>query len=219
MEASVSECCRGLERTFDDRVARQDLDKYRRSGPAATTRLLLDALALEGVEGRTLLDIGGGVGTIHHELLDAGLAHATDVDASSAYLAASRDEGVRRGHEGRTTYVHGDFTCLAASVAPADLVTLDRVICCYPDMEALLGGAAERARRSVALVYPRDRWWMRAGARAATAFRRVTGFGIYVHRSAAVAGVLRGAGLVPSHHAETYWWQVDIWSRRERSST
>jgi magnesium-protoporphyrin O-methyltransferase len=203
----------GLERTFDDGVARQDLDRYRQNGPAGTTRMLLEALTVDGVAGLTLLDIGGGVGAIHHELIDRGLAQATDVDASSAYLAASREEGVRRGHEGRTTYVHGDFACIAATVEPADLVTLDRVICCYPDMPALLGPAAERALRSVAIVYPRDRWWMRFGARAATAFRRVTGYGVYVHRSSAVAGILRRAGLEPRHHAQTYWWRVDVWSR------
>jgi acetyl-CoA C-acetyltransferase len=59
--------------------------------------MLLEAIKKEGVAGLTLLDIGGGVGAIQHALLDAGVEQATDVDASSAYLDATRTEAQRRG--------------------------------------------------------------------------------------------------------------------------
>ena len=84
------------------------------------------------------------------------MTHATSVDASAPYLDAAREEGRRRGHEGRVTYVHGDFVDLADSIPPADIVTLDRVINVYPDWERLAGLAAARAQRLLGLVYPRD---------------------------------------------------------------
>jgi hypothetical protein len=41
------------------------------------------------------------------------------------------------------------------------VVTLDRVVCCYPDPEALLGAAAAKTRQVLAFTYPRDRWYVR----------------------------------------------------------
>ena len=46
---------------------------------------------------------------------------------------------------------------MSDEIEAADVVTLDRVICCYPDMEALVGRSAERALRLYGLVHPRDR--------------------------------------------------------------
>ena len=70
------------------------------------------------MEGATFLDIGGGIGAIQHELIDAGVSHATNVDASAPYLDAAREESERRGYAGRVTYLHGDFVELAGSVPP-----------------------------------------------------------------------------------------------------
>ena len=141
---------------YNEKRAASDLRKYRKNGPIPSTRALIDALKAEGVEGATILDIGGGIGAIQHELIDAGASHATSVDASAPYIDAAREESERRGHAGRVTYLHGDFVELAESVPSAELVTLDRVINVYPDWERLAGLAAARAERLYCLVYPRD---------------------------------------------------------------
>lgn len=141
---------------YNEKRAASDLRKYREKGPIPSTRALIEALKTEGVEGATLLDIGGGIGAIQHELLDAGLAHATSIDASAPYLEAAREESNRLGQGDRVTYRHGDFVELAESVPPADIVTLDRVINVYPNWERLAGLAAARAQRLYGLVYPRD---------------------------------------------------------------
>lgn len=141
---------------YDEKRATSELRKYREKGPIPSTRALIEALKAEGIQGMTLLDIGGGIGAIQHELLDAGVTHATCVDASAPYLDAAREEGRRRGHDGRITYLHGDFVDLADSVPPADIVTVDRVINVYPGWENLAGLAAARAQRLFGLVYPRD---------------------------------------------------------------
>ena len=117
------------------------------------------------MEGATLLDIGGGIGVIQHELLDSGAAQATSVEASSAYLSAARSESERRGLVDRVTYHHGDFVDLAESIQPADVVTLDRVLNVYPDWERLASLSAERARRLYGVVIPRDTLLREAGHR------------------------------------------------------
>lgn len=83
---------------FDSGTASANLDDYRRSGPAPMTARLLAILKAAGVTGLSLLDIGGGVGVIQHELAGAGVSGITDVDASRAYLSAARSEATRRGY-------------------------------------------------------------------------------------------------------------------------
>jgi Methyltransferase domain len=141
---------------YDEKLAASQLSKYREKGPIASTQTLIDALKAEGVERATLLDIGGGIGAIQHEVLAAGAAHATGVDASAPYLEASREESERRGHGDRVTYRHGDFVELAESIPPVDVVTLDRVINVYPDWERLVEFSAAHAQRLYGLVVPRD---------------------------------------------------------------
>ena len=145
----------------DENVAAADISRYRKNGPRLGDRALIEAIKAEGVDGATLLDIGGGIGVIQHELLGAGAASATNVEASSAYLAAARGEGDRRGLADRVTYHRGDFVDLAASIQPADVVTLDRSPNAYPDWERLASLSAERARRLYGVVIPRDTCFVR----------------------------------------------------------
>ncbi|MBI2171194.1 MAG: hypothetical protein HYU30_04125 [Chloroflexi bacterium] len=78
--------CQGIEDFFSSRLAARELKHYRKKGPWKTTTMLIEALKREGLSGATLLDIGGGVGAIQHELLKASAGSATNVDASTAYL-------------------------------------------------------------------------------------------------------------------------------------
>ena len=162
-----------------------------------------------------MLDIGAGVGAVHLELLDAGAAAALDVDASPAYVAAAREEGARRGHAEQVRYEVGDFVAAAPEVSPADAVVLDRVVCCYGDMAALVSLSAERARRRYGLVYPIDRWWIRGGAAVANALGGVFGARLrfHAHRTADVDRLIRGAGLEPRFLRRTVFWQVAVYER------
>lgn len=155
--------CQGIEAQFDRKKAAKKLETYRAHSPDLTTRILIDALKAEGAEGMTLLDIGGGVGAIQHELLRSGVRSVTNVEASTAYIAAARAEHERQGHADHVDHRHGNFVDLAADLPPADIVTLDRVICCYHDMQALVGLSAARARKLYGVVYPRDTWWAKIG--------------------------------------------------------
>lgn len=207
--------CRDAESLFDRRDAQARLARYRRRGPEGTTRALIAALRESGAAGASVLDIGGGVGAVHHELLRAGAARATDVDASSAYIAAARAEGERQGHAARVSYLHGDFVALAPGIPPAEIVALDRVVCCYPHMPALVGAAAERAGRLLGLVYPRDVWWVRAGVRMVNlglTLRR-SAFRVFCHPSAAVDAAIRRAGLRRRSRSVSGPWQVVVYER------
>jgi 2-polyprenyl-3-methyl-5-hydroxy-6-metoxy-1,4-benzoquinol methylase len=211
-----------VEEVFGERTARHDVRRYRRRGPSKPTRLLLDALAREGIAGATVLDIGGGVGAIQHELLAAGARHATGVEASAAYLRVAAEEAARRGNADRIVQQHGDFVALADQIEAADVVTLDRVICCYADMESLVGRSADRARRLYGLVYPRDTWWVALAIRLTNLAMRVARrtFRAHVHRTRAVDAVAREHGLAPklTQRAGPVW-QVVVYERGTTSAS
>ena len=207
--------CQGIQTMFGEAVAAKDLKRYRRKGPLKTTRILLGALRAEGVRGATLLDIGGGVGAISNALLDAGATRATVVDASPAYLQAAKTEAERQGHRDRITYRYGDFVEVAPEVPSADVVTLDRVICCYDEMEALVSTSAERAERLYGVVYPRDTWWDRLGVSLVNFACRArrNPFRVFVHSPAAVERVIRDKGLTRRFYRTTAIWQVAVFAR------
>lgn len=209
-------CCRtDYDALFDERMARSQLEAYRRRGPDAHSRHLIQALEAEGIEGATLLDIGGGIGAIQLELLDAGATSSVDVDASHAYLAAARLEAERRGFGDRATHRYGNFVELAGEIEPADVVTLDRVICCYPDMPALVGASVAHARRLYGLIYPVDRWWLRAAAAVGNLGLRLfrQSFRIHIHPTRAVDDLVRAHGFERRTQRRWLVWQMVVYRR------
>lgn len=208
--------CQGIETFFDKKVAIKKLREYRKKGPDKTTRMLIEVLEAEGVGRMTLLDIGGGIGAIQHELLAVGVSSATSVEASPAYIEAAKDETERQGRKDLVTYHHGNFVDLATDIAPADIVTLDRVICCYDDMQALVGLSSARAKNLFGAVYPRDTWWTKIGFTIINFGLRVKGnpFRIFIHSTEAVDGLVRNNGLEQRFYRKTAIWQVVVYARR-----
>jgi SAM-dependent methyltransferase len=210
------DCCGvDYDEHFNADEARRDILEYRANGATGSTRRLLDVLIAEGVESQTLLDIGGGVGIVQLELLAAGMASSVDVDASGPFIAVARAEAEERGLRGRTVYRHGDFVALSAEVDAADVVTLDRVICCYADVDNLVSRSAAHARRLYGLVYPVDRWWTRTVARVLNLVTRVTGgdYRIHIHDATLVDELIRQAGLEPRYHHAGAVWQTAVYAR------
>ena len=209
------EQCLGLEKVFGERTARSDLRRYRRKGPARTTRDLVDALLEEGAEGATVLDIGGGVGAIPLALLRSGASSVTLIDASAAYLAAAREEGARQGQLERMRFRHADFAAVAAEEPLATIVTLDRVICCYDDVTALVGAAASHATQLLGLVYPRDTWWNRAGITLVNLFLGLTrlGYRSFLHPRDLVTRLIETQGHRLVHQRDIGIWQVEVYRR------
>jgi magnesium-protoporphyrin O-methyltransferase len=168
----------------------------------------------------TLLDVGAGIGALTFELLAAGLRRATAVDASPAYVEAGRQEAERRGLAGNVNWVEGDFVSVAPQLPSADIVTLDRVVCCYPAYEPLLEAALEHAVQMVGLSYPRDRWYVRAVVAGENAARRLRGgtFRTFVHPAAGMAELLRKHGFQLVARRTTIAWAVDVYRNPNRDS-
>jgi magnesium-protoporphyrin O-methyltransferase len=206
--------CLSIEHHFD-KAGLRDLERYRRKGADITTRLLLEGVRSQEAAGESLLDVGGGVGVVHHELLDSMMKTAVNVEASGAYLEAAREESARRGHSARVRFVKGDLVALSGELSTADVVTLDRVICCYPDVDRLVCESVAKCRRLYALSYPLDRWYVRVVVAAENALRRLRGsrFRTYVHATDRVERLIMAAGLERCYFRTTLAWQVVVFRR------
>jgi SAM-dependent methyltransferase len=204
-----------LQCHFDTKRVSTELTDYYMHGMAKTTRLLVEAVRAQGVDGMTLLDIGGGLGAIAHALLQAGARMAIHVDASAAYLAAAQAEAERQGLEVRMSFQHGDFVTLAPTLPATDIVTLDRVICCYDDMPSLVRLSATKAEKLYGVVYPRDTWWLRLYTWMRGLVGRITrtSMRFYVYPTAAVDATIRAQGLEPRVLQTSGPWQVVVYAR------
>lgn len=208
--------CQGIQQEFGGATARRELRRYRKKGATGTTRMLLNAIAAEGIDGRSFLDIGGGVGVIHHEFMAAGAASGLGADASPSYTEAARSEATSRGYLNRMTYQDGNFVDLAPDMPDADIVTLDRVICCYDDMPALVDASATHARHVYGLVFPRDE---RRLVRFAVAFINLVQrirrrpFRVFAHSRIEVERRLAKLGFRRVFHGTGFAWQVLVFTR------
>jgi len=212
MGCSCGEFGNTADQHFNAAKVAKELSQYRRKGPGPTTRRLRDGIVSAGLRQGTLLDVGGGLGSLSLELLDAGFSQATVVDASSAYLTAASEEAMRRGYSTSTAFVHSDFLIAASELAAATVVTLDRVVCCYPTYEPLLTHALELAKIGFAMSYPRDRWFVRAAIWLENAMRRRKGnpFRTFVHPPSQMMRIIEGAGFTLARRERTATWSADV---------
>jgi len=207
--------CDDFASIFDRRTAERDRDRYRKDGPDRTTRILLDLIRPSVGPGTTILDVGGGIGVIDQELLRAGAGHAVLVDAAPAYLDMARHEARRANILDRIELVEGDFVRRAGEIDAADIVTLDRVVCCYPDADSLVGLSAARARRLYGLVLPRDGLLVKLGLwliNAGFHFRR-SAYRTYAHSNSKVDQLAAANGLHILSERRTFFWRIVVFDR------
>jgi 2-polyprenyl-3-methyl-5-hydroxy-6-metoxy-1,4-benzoquinol methylase len=208
----VSDCCtpKGYRQIFSEKNARAEARRYRRKGLDATSRRIADLLKERGVEGKTLLEVGGGIGAIEIELLQAGVARAVNVELTPTYETAAGELLVESGLDDRVQRLVMDFAEAGVEVEPADVVVMNRVICCYPDMPKLACAAADRAKGMLVMSFPNRRWWTRLGLTLANFGFRVIGlqFRVFLHPPALVLAAVEERGFQTRLNQPGLLWQV-----------
>ena len=211
---SCASHCAGAAAHFNRKRALKDLERYRRHGPDVTTALLLAELCPVTRPGDTVLDIGGGIGVLELELgRVVPLRETVLVEAAADCVQVARELRADDPEPGRFRPIVGDVTDIAPALT-AEVVALDRVVCCYPDYGALLRTAAGSATRVLALSYPRDRWYVRLAMAVENLLRRLEGnpFRTFVHPPEAISQVLQAAGWHRAAQRSTLVWWVERWS-------
>ena len=210
-------CCRpgDYDKLFDEKNARAKAREYARKGLNDDAQRIVDFVRGRLSPGYSVLEVGGGVGAIQLELLRDGAARAVNIELATQYEIVAAELIRERGLGERVERRLGDFVREGGTIAGADVVVMQRVVCCYPDADALVGAGADHARRLLLLTFPVERWWIRVGLAAENALFRLRGstFRSFVHSTAAVLAVAQRHGMRVADHHRGLIWQVVAFER------
>src|SRR5688572_9130355 len=211
------DCCtytQEADAQFGETRAAQDAREYEKRGLNRDARAILELVG-KSAKDASLLEVGGGIGAVTLELLKRGATRATNIEASSAYLHTARALAEQAGLGSRVVYHSADFTREAGQIAPADIVIMHRVVCCYPDAHALVTAAAQHTVHLLALSYPVDRWYMRLFTRIQNFIRQIrgSGFRMYIHKPRTVFESASVSGLKPVRESSSGIWRMVVFER------
>ena len=208
----MSDCCspKGYRWIFSEKRARAEVQRYRRRGLDPTSRRIAEFLKRQGVEGRTLLEVGGGIGAIQIALLKAGMTRAVNVELTPTYEEAAQALLREARLEDRVERRVMDFAEPTREVEAADIVIMNRVICCYPDMPKLAGAAADHTREVLVVSFPKERWWTRVVIGAADLALRLARrqFQVFLHSPNKIIATAERHGLKTISNQTSFFWQV-----------
>jgi len=213
----VSDCCtpKGYRQIFSEKNAAGEAKRYRRKGLDGTSKRIFDFIRGRGVDGKTLLEVGGGIGAIEIELLKAGMARAINVELTPTYEAAALELLVEAGLTDHVERKVMDFANAGPEVETADVVVMNRVICCYPDMPKLAGAAANRTKGLLVMSFPNRRWWTRLGLTVANFGFRVIRlqFRVFLHPPELIQATVQQRGFRTRFNERGLLWQVNAFER------
>ena len=211
----IKEHCCGADLFFDAKTAKKQYKKYLKNGPPKVTKKLIGQLEKNKL-GESLLDIGGGIGAIQWWFLNHGGKQSFGVDASSGYTELSQKHATKNNFEESAHFILGDFTAKAEELPQVDHVTLDKVICCYPDFEAILNLACAKSKNTLTLSYPMDGFIADFFRGFMVLLMKLRGnpFKPFIHRVASVKALLDKNGFELNEKELSFPWHIETYVKK-----
>lgn len=158
--SSMSSCCsssscQGASRFFS-RFAKRYAKSFRKKGLEKVQKYLLEGVRLEPVASKSIIDIGCGVGSLHLTLLREGASHAVGFDLAEEMINQAKAIASELALENKVEYRVGDFVVLTNGMEETDITMLDKVVCCYEDVNSLLEKSLAKTKGIYALSHPRN---------------------------------------------------------------
>jgi len=208
--------CKEADTVFKPWMVNPALKRYRKKGPDKVTQIIIDTLKKKNLKKETLTDVGAGIGVIHHELLENGVVKANHVDASENFLKLAKQETERKNHTNKVTFYKADFVNLGPELPRAGIVTLDKVVCCYPDVTALLQHAGNKATRVIAMSFPKENLFFKTFVLFSNFSRKIRNraFRNYIHKETNIESILLKKGFHPEFQSETFMWKIRTYEKK-----
>lgn len=214
---TCNHCC-GADQFFDLKIAEKKMKSFKRKGAGNTTKKLLNLLMQQNLNGKTLLDIGGGIGAIQWFFLENGAKNTLDVDASNGYIKVAKAHAVENELADKAQFLTGDFIDNAEEIQAHDFVTLDKVVCCYPDYKSLIGQALEKCTDTIALTFPLGGPLSKITAIIENIYFsfKKNPFNTYIHSPREIEEFIVSKGFAPVQKKISFPWHIQIYSRVNR---
>lgn len=214
-EPEPERCC------FDDWVDHWTSQATTRPTAAKVTASLLDAITEAGVADRTILDVGCGIGDLAIEVVARGAASGIGFDLSPKAIGEARRLAASRGVGDRMRFEVGDGAKL--DLPAADIVVINRVVCCYPDTEHLLDHTIGAAGSVLAITAPVSKGptglWNRLWSTLENVGYRLRpskyqGFRTFIHDLDRIDERIRAAGFRRTRHERRrVIWDLAVYTR------
>ncbi len=207
--------CYDANDLFDLKTARKEKRKYSKKGPSGVTKKLVEFLSDIPRKDKNLLDIGGGIGILQLDHLSRGGSKTTDVDASVAYLEVAKELAIEKGFSEKTSYRQGDFVDDVENLGTFSIVTLDKVVCCYPDFRALLKKSMDHTNEFLALSFPMGGPIAKFVSWLGASWMRIKGssFRPYIHSRSEIEGMINQNGFKLEKATRHFPWRVQVYKR------
>jgi 2-polyprenyl-3-methyl-5-hydroxy-6-metoxy-1,4-benzoquinol methylase len=210
-------CCtsEGTNRFFS-RSAEKYAKRFRRKGLDKASAYIVRGIETSGLTSKSVLEIGCGVGGLLLSLLKHGDASAIGVDVSEGMLEMAKKLAVESALDDRVKYLQGDYATMNGEASSADIVILDKVICCYADPETLIKKSAQKSELLYAVSYPRNSLLGRLSFEILTRMGQVLrwSFYPYYHDTAFIEKTITSCGFREVFSQTTTVWQIKIFRRR-----
>jgi magnesium-protoporphyrin O-methyltransferase len=209
-------CCKILyENEFDKRYAQKELERYHQHGLKNNSKPLFKLIERLNLQGKSLIDIGGGIGSLSFELIKKGIVKSTLVDISEAHIITCEQESIRMGIQHRIHCLQGDFLEKMIEIPAADLVVLDKVICCYAQYEHLIRNSVNKSKKWYAFSLPKDVWWVHVSQGLEKLWNRLKGksFPTFIHPVKDIVGIMASSGFQKIAQSDYKEWTMMVFEK------
>lgn len=214
---TIKEHCCGADLFFNKRKSDRLYKAYLKKGPTRITAKMISQLEGQHINGKSLIDVGGGVGALQWWFLENGGKNTVDIDASSGYLKQAKQHALNKGWESKTEFLLGDCVDVFSSIKTADFITLDKVVCCYPNYKEILEVTCDKASRVVSLSYPLDGFISNLIRIMGDLLMRFTNnpFRPFIHSVEEIRNVFKQKNYERVAYNLTFPWHVETYVKQE----
>lgn len=214
MSCESSCTCAGTGNCFS-RFSKRYAKRFRKKGLEKVQRNLVEGIRRFPIEQKRVLDIGCGVGALHLTLLSEGAASATGIESSEGMIAQARKFAGEMGLTDKISYVHGDFVDLAGGLPNADITVLDKVVCCYENLDLLLERSTEKTKDLYSISHPRETLFVEMSFRVQIFLLKLfrASFHPFWHDWRRMKEAIVARGFRPIYEKPTFIWNVVVFQR------
>jgi magnesium-protoporphyrin O-methyltransferase len=189
--------------------------RFRTGGLEPVQKYLLEGIRKQPTRGSAVLDIGCGVGSLHLTLLNEGADRAIGVDMSEGMLREAKRFAETSGIAARVHYIVGDFVPLSSSIPKCDITVLDKVVCCYENVEGLINAATAKTKSTLALSHPKENLLMKSLFKGHMTLARIFrwSFHPFWHNWDDMASLIQSRGFRLIYENSTISWHVLVYTR------
>lgn len=213
---TMSNCCTGSYcQKFSAERAENEMSDYIRNGINQNYNPLIEEVKKLPVNGKSVLDIGAGIGLNIIELMKEGVKKATYVDISNEFANKFKKTIAKTRLSNDTSIIVGDFVKMHSSILSSDLVILDKSICCYEDYVSLVKLSIDKTRQWYAYTIPIDNWYGKLIYRYKALKKRIKGddFKTFLHPTKSIEQYIEGKRFKKINQQVTNEWLTVLYER------